>query len=127
MLLDQIKAAGVAATIATYNTVLAACTRATDPSVPFDMLLGLFAEMRHDPPPCVRPDLTTYNTVLAAAVVRSLSDQSEMLLSTMLEAGVLLGCASYRYIVDAFDSAGNLSRVAELAPVPGGGVGVDTM
>ncbi|KAF0912268.1 hypothetical protein E2562_013951 [Oryza meyeriana var. granulata] len=113
-LLDQMKAAGVAPTAATYNTVLAACGRATDPPVPFDMLLGLFAEMRHDPSPSVRPDLTTYNTLLAAAAVRSLSDQSEMLLSTMLEAGVLPDTASYRYIVDAFASAGNLSRVAEL-------------
>ena len=44
-LLDQMKAAGVAPT--------AACARATDPPVPFDMLLGLFAEMRHDAsPPC---------------------------------------------------------------------------
>ncbi|XP_066365044.1 pentatricopeptide repeat-containing protein At1g74850, chloroplastic-like isoform X1 [Miscanthus floridulus] len=113
-LLDQMKAAGVAPTAATYNTVLAACARATDPPVPFDMLLGLFAEMRHDASPSVRPDLTTYNTLLAAAAVRSLADQSEMLLRTMLEAGVSPDTVSYRYIVDAFASAGNLSRVAEL-------------
>lgn len=113
-LLDQMKAAGVAPTAATYNTVLAACARATDPPVPFDMLLGLFAEMRHDVSPSVRPDLTTYNTLLAAAAVRSLADQSEMLLRTMLEAGVSPDTVSYRHIVDAFASAGNLSRVAEL-------------
>jgi pentatricopeptide repeat protein len=113
-LLDQMKAAGVAPTAATYNTVLAACARATDPPVPFDMLLGLFAEMRHDVSPSVRPDLTTYNTLLAAASVRSLADQSEMLLRTMLEAGVSPDTVSYRHIVDAFASAGNLSRVAEL-------------
>ncbi|XP_020148765.1 uncharacterized protein [Aegilops tauschii subsp. strangulata] len=113
-LLDQMKAQGVAPTAATYNTVLAACARAADPPVPFDMLLGLFAEMRHDPSPAVRPDLTTYNTLLAAAAVRSLSDQSEMLLRTMLEAGIMPDTASYRYIVDAFANAGDLSRVAEL-------------
>ncbi|KAE8794036.1 pentatricopeptide repeat-containing protein [Hordeum vulgare] len=113
-LLDQMKAHGVAPTAATYNTVLAACARAADPPVPFDMLLGLFAEMRHDPSPAVRPDLTTYNTLLAAAAVRSLSDQSEMLLHTMLEAGIMPDNASYRYIVDAFANAGDLSRVAEL-------------
>ncbi|KAG8098809.1 hypothetical protein GUJ93_ZPchr0013g37425 [Zizania palustris] len=113
-LLDQMKAAGVAPTGATYNTVLAACARAIDPSIPFDVLLGLFAEMRHDPSPSVRPDLTTYNTLLAAAALRFLSDQSEMLLRTMLEAGISPDPASYRHIVDAFASAGNLSRVAEL-------------
>lgn len=113
-LLDQMKATGVAPTAATYNTVLAACARATDPPVPFDMLLGLFAEMRHDASPSVRPDLTTYNTLLAAAAVRSLADQSEMLLHTMLEAGVSPDTVSYRHIVDAFASAGNLSRAAEL-------------
>ncbi|CAL4945193.1 unnamed protein product [Urochloa decumbens] len=113
-LLDQMKAAGVAPTAATYNTVLAACARATDPPVPFDMLLGLFAEMRHDVSPSVRPDLTTYNTLLVAAAVRSLADQSEMLLRTMLEAGVSPDTVSYRHIVDAFASAANLSHVAEL-------------
>uniref|UniRef100_A0ACD6A7T4 Uncharacterized protein n=1 Tax=Avena sativa TaxID=4498 RepID=A0ACD6A7T4_AVESA len=113
-LLDQMKAAGVAPTAATYNTVLAACARAADPPVPFDMLLGLFAEMRHDASPTVRPDLTTYNTLLAAAAVRALSDQSEMLLRTMLEAGVMPDTASFRYIVDAFANAGNLSHVAGL-------------
>jgi pentatricopeptide repeat protein len=113
-LLDQMKAAVVAPTAATYNTVLAACARATDPLVPFDMLLGLFAEMRHDMSPSVRPDLTTYNTLLAAAAVRSFADQSEMLLHTMLEAGVSPDTVSYRHIVDAFAGAGNLSRVAEL-------------
>jgi pentatricopeptide repeat protein len=95
-LLDQMKAAGVAPTAATYNTVLAACARATDPLVPFDMLLGLFAEMRHDMSPSVRPDLTTYNTLLAAAAVRSLADQSEMQLHTMLEAGVSPDTVSHR-------------------------------
>uniref|UniRef100_A0ACD5WFG3 Uncharacterized protein n=1 Tax=Avena sativa TaxID=4498 RepID=A0ACD5WFG3_AVESA len=113
-LLDQMKAAGVAPTAATYNTVLAACARAADPPVPFDMLLGLFAEMRHDASPTVRPDLTTYNTLLAAAAMRALSDQSEMLLRTMLEAGVVPDTASFRYIVDAFANAGNLSHVAGL-------------
>ena len=49
-----------------------------------------------------------------AAGVRAISDPPEMLLPTMLEAGVAPDTISYRHILEAFANVENIYRVAVL-------------
>uniref|UniRef100_A0A1D1ZB86 Pentatricopeptide repeat-containing protein At1g74850, chloroplastic n=2 Tax=Anthurium amnicola TaxID=1678845 RepID=A0A1D1ZB86_9ARAE len=110
-LLDRMKRPPdrVSPTVLTYNTVINACAR--DAQVPWDTLLGLFAQMRHEG---VHPDLVTYNTLLAACGSRGLGDEAEMVFHTMNEAGILPDVATHTYLVETFGKLGRLSRVNDL-------------
>lgn len=110
-LLDRMKTTDrVAPTVLTYNTVLHACARAIE-DVGWDVMLGLFAQMRHDG---VRPDLATYNTLLAACAARGLGDEAEMVFRTMNEAGVSPEPTTHSYLVETFARLDRLPRVSEL-------------
>ncbi|XP_078434677.1 pentatricopeptide repeat-containing protein At3g09650, chloroplastic-like [Wolffia australiana] len=94
----------VAPTVLTYNTVINACARATE--VPWDTLIGLFGQMRHD--------LVTRNTLLAACGSRGLGDEADMVFRTMNAAGVLPDIVTHAYLVETFGKLRRLSRVSDL-------------
>ncbi|XP_078431088.1 plastid transcriptionally active 2 isoform X2 [Wolffia australiana] len=99
----------VAPTVLTYNTVINACARATE--VPWDTLIGLFGQMRHEG---IHPDLVTYNTLLAACGSRGLGDEAEMVFRAMNAAGVLPDVVTHAYLVETFGKLRRLSRVSDL-------------
>lgn len=107
-LLDKMKSEDrVMPTVLTYNTALHACARAVE-AVNWDPILGLFAQMRHDG---VRPDLTTYKTLIAACSARGLASEAEMVFRTMNEAGVTPDTTTHTYLVDTFARVGRLGGV----------------